>query len=223
MDDISSVFFFTKVKKPKKDNSSRKRLTQLDKNRAKFWVTPAPAASTGRPRPSPQKRKSKETLFEGMGISLVYSICQTEKGVAVGPNSAVPPVYTDEIVKYLKWVRRTSHLHMNCFVIAFGYLYRLLRTREDKGHRANEPLVFTRSNWKLLVITAIMIAQKFSDDESYFNNEFVKLLGPKYTIKQLNKMEVAVLVGLNWDCFFTPQEYQDYYRCIRRYAAKVIK
>jgi hypothetical protein len=56
-----------------------------------------------------------------------------------------------------------------------------------------------------------MIAQKFCDDESYFNNEFVKLLGPKYTIKQLNKMEVVVLTGLNWNCFFTPQEYQNYY------------
>lgn len=162
---------------------------------------------------------NKETLFEGMGNSLVFSIRKTEKGLAGGQNS--PPVHTDEVVKCLKWVHRNSHLPMNCFVIAFGYLYRLVRTREEKGssmHRPKELFVLTRSNWKLLVITAIMVAQKFSDDESYLNNEFVKLLEPKYNIKQLNKMEVVVLTGLNWDCSFTLQEYQDYYRRIRWYA-----
>ena len=66
--------------------------------------------------------------------------------------------------------------------------------------------------------TAIMIAQKFSTDESYSNYEIAKLLRAEYTLNQLNEMEVGILTKLNWDCFFTPQEYQDYYRCIRWYA-----
>ena len=158
---------------------------------------------------SPDKRRvllrqnekmCKNALFEGMAKSLVSTIkCQADD----------PPVHIDEVDEYLKWVRRRSMLHMDCFVVAFGYLYRLVENR-----RIKEPLVFTRSNWRLLVITAIMIAQKFSDDESYPNNEFAKLVKPEYTIKQLNKMEVTFLVGLNWNCSITPQEYQDYYRCI---------
>ena len=227
MNDISSVLFFTKVKKPKK-KPPRKTSTTLNKIWSKFRVKPASASPACRPRPPIQKPsksaaklfngiKSREILFEGMGISLVYSICKTEKGLAVGPV-----LHTNEVVEYLKWVCRTSQLHMNCFVVAFGYLNRLLRTREEKGHQATEPLTFTRSNWKLLVITAIMIAQKFCDDESYFNNEFAKLLGRKYTIKQLNKMEVEILAGLNWDCFFTPQEYQNCYYCIQWYALDMI-
>ena len=67
-----------------------------------------------------------------------------------------------------------------------------------------------------------MIAQKFNHDESYPNAEIVKLLEPECTIKQLNKMEVVVLTELLWDCSFTPQEYQPYYRYIRSYATLLL-
>ena len=149
-------------------------------------------------------RQPKKTLFEGMAESLVSNIRKTEKCRAIEP-----PLHTDYVTDYLKWVRRSCRLRMDCFVVAFGYLYRLVERR-----RIKDPFLLTRSNWRLLVITAIMIAQKFSNDESYPNNEFAKLLKPEYTIQQLNKMEVAFLVGLNWNCSFTPQEYRDYYRCI---------
>ena len=65
-----------------------------------------------------------------------------------------------------------------------------------------------------------MVAQKVSDDVSYHNIDFVKLLGPAYTIKHLNKMEVAFLSGLNWDCSFTFQEYDAYYRWIAALSKK---
>ena len=152
------------------------------------------------------EKMGKNTLFEGMAKSLVSNIRTTEKCRATLRASGV---HTGEVAEYLKWVRRISRLRMDCFVVAFGYLYRLVDRR-----RIKEPLLLTRSNWRLLVITAIMIAQKFSDDESYPNNEFAKLVKPEYTIKQLNKMEVAFLVGLNWNCCFTPQEYHYYYRRI---------
>ena len=152
------------------------------------------------------EKMGKNTLFEGMAKSLVSNIRTTEKWRATLRASGV---HTGEVDEYLKWVRRISRLRMDCFVVAFGYLYRLVERR-----RIKDPFLLTRSNWRLLVITAIMIAQKFSNDESYPNNEFAKLLKPEYTIQQLNKMEVAFLVGLNWNCSFTPQEYRDYYRCI---------
>ena len=152
------------------------------------------------------EKMGKNTLFEGMAKSLESNIRTTEKCRASLQASGV---HTGEVDEYLKWVRRISRLRMDCFVVAFGYLYRLVERR-----RIKDPFLLTRSNWRLLVITAIMIAQKFSDDESYPNNEFAKLLKPEYTIQQLNKMEVAFLVGLNWNCSFTPQEYRDYYRCI---------
>ena len=167
---------------------------------AKLLRHPRSAAAEG------GEKMGKNTLFEGMAKSLVSNIRTTEKCRATLRASGV---HTGEVDEYLKWVRRISRLRMDCFVVAFGYLYRLVDRR-----RIKEPLLLTRSNWRLLVITAIMIAQKFSDDESYPNNEFAKLLKPEYTIQQLNKMEVAFLVGLNWNCSFTPQEYRDYYRCI---------
>ena len=139
-----------------------------------------------------------------MAKSLASNIRKTEKCRAIEP-----PLHTDYVTDYLKWVRRSCRLRMDCFVVAFGYLYRLV-----ERHRIKEGFVITRSNWKLLVVTAIMIAQKFNDDESYTNTAFVKLLKSEYTIKQLNKMEVAFLVGLNWNCCFTPQEYHYYYRRI---------
>ena len=152
------------------------------------------------------EKMGKNTLFEGMAKSLVSNIRTTEKCRATLRASGV---HTGEVDEYLKWVRRISRLRMDCFVVAFGYLYRLVERR-----RIKDPFLLTRSNWRLLVITAIMIAQKFSNDESYPNTEFIKLLEPDYTIKQLNQMEVEFLGRLNWNCSFTPQEYYDYYRCI---------
>ena len=193
-------------------------------------------------KPKIVNQTRKEILFEGMGNSLVISIRTTEKcltnigqepersgrrtaGTGATPSAPAPApgsVHTDEVVKYLKWVRKNTHLPMNCFVVAFGYLYRLTHPREETGAGSTtsvrHPIVFTRSNWRLLVITAIMIAQKFSHDESYPNSEIVKLLGTKYTVKRLNKMEVSILTGLNWDCSFTLQEYKDYCRYLRWYA-----
>ncbi len=185
-------------------------------------------------------RTRKDILFEGLGNSLVISIRTTEKcltnigqepersgrrtaGSGATPKAPAPgSVHTDEVVKYLKWVRKNTQLPMNCFVVACGYLYRLTHPREETGAGSTtsvrHPIVFTRSNWRLLVITAIMIAQKFSHDESYPNSEIVKLLGTKYTVKRLNKMEVSILTGLNWDCSFTLQEYKDYCRYLRWYA-----
>lgn len=238
-------------KKKKRRRSSRNILTQFDKIWSKFFVKPASVLSTGSTpfeeappstkcpdrtaevsknrNPKIITRTRKDILFEGMGNSLVISIRTTEKCLTNGQKSAAgPPVHTEEVVKYLKWVRRNTQLHMNCFVIAFGYLYRLVHSREENGAgpsgstSVRHHIVFTRSNWRLLVITAIMIAQKFNHDESYPNAEIVKLLEPEYTIKQLNKMEVVVLTELLWDCSFTPQEYQDYYRYIRWYATLLL-
>ena len=245
------TYYLLEGKKKKRGRSSRNILTQFDKIWSKFFVKPASVSSTGSTsfeeappstkcpdrtaevsknrNPKIITRTRKDILFEGMGNSLVISIRTTEKYLTNGQKSAAgPPVHTEEVVKYLKWVRRNTQLHMNCFVIAFGYLYRLVHSREENGAgpsgstSVRHHIVFTRSNWRLLVITAIMIAQKFNHDESYPNAEIVKLLEPECTIKQLNKMEVVVLTELLWDCSFTPQEYQDYYRYIRWYATLLL-
>ena len=170
---------------------------RLRRTRAAYCLKPSAESFPTKQLRLPEK-VGKNTLFEGMAKSLVSRFFR---------RTFEPRV--DEVDEYLKWVRRSSRIRMDCFVVAFGYLYRLVDRRQIK-----DPFVLTRSNWKLLVITAILIAQKFSDDESYPNNEFVKLLEPDYTIKQLNKTEVEILGRLNWNCSFTPQEYYDYYRCI---------
>ena len=169
----------------------------LRRTRAAYCLKPSAESFPTKQLRLPEK-VGKNTLFEGMAKSLVSRFFR---------RTFEPRV--DEVDEYLKWVRRSSRIRMDCFVVAFGYLYRLVDRRQIK-----DPFVLTRSNWKLLVITAILIAQKFSDDESYPNTEFIKLLEPDYTIKQLNQMEVEFLGRLNWNCSFTPQEYYDYYRCI---------
>jgi len=235
VDKIWSKFFGTcaPVLSPSSDVVTRLEesdyVTRLEES-DKTAVPPSSLHPAKNLKPKIVNQTRKEILFEGMGNSLVISIRTTEKCLTNGQKSAAgPPVlHTEEVVKYLKWVRRNTQLHMNCFVIAFGYLYRLVHSREENGAgpsgstSVRHHIVFTRSNWRLLVITAIMIAQKFNHDESYPNAEIVKLLKPEYTIKQLNKMEVVVLTELLWDCSFTPQEYQDYYRYIRWYATLLL-
>lgn len=129
-------------------------------------------------------------------------IRQTER------SSQDSPLDPSEVVDHLLRVYKNSQLQMQCFVVAFGYLHRLVRPKANGGLPA---LVFDRSNWMLLLTTAILIAQKFDDDDSYLSRDFAKLLAPVHTGVQLNKMEVTFLVGLNWDCSFTPRELETHY------------
>ena len=129
------------------------------------------------------------------------------------------------IYEFLKRVRRWTCLHPYCFVAALRYLHRIVwspvpesSSMEVRPRLPKNRLVLTSRNWKLLVTTAIMVAQKNIDDESYLNKDFVVLLGPAYNIKQLNKMESTFLGHLNWDYSFTPQECAVYYRWIRALA-----
>lgn len=163
-------------------------------------------------------------LFAGMATIVETTIRENEQRLG---NTLSSRKYKKKIDDFLKWVCRCSHLHLYCFVAAVGYLHRMVWTPSEeyssmaiRRRPSKDRLVLTRNNWKLLVTTAIMVAQKVSDDVSYHNIDFVKLLGPAYTIKHLNKMEVAFLSGLNWDCSFTFQEYDAYYRWIAALSEK---
>ena len=164
-----------------------------------------------------------DLLFEGMANILEFSIRKNKKWGGSERNSTK---YKTEVVEYLQFVHKNSQLQLYCFVAAFIYLHRLVWTPPAKkgftmfGRRGGRnPFVITRSNWMLLVTIAVMVAQKFNDDDRYLNIDFAKLC-PKYNIKQLNKMEVDFLVGLNWDCSFTQQEYYAYYRWITTLAGE---
>jgi len=168
-----------------------------------------------------------EFLFEGMANIIEATIRENEQRLG---NTLFPLGYKKKIDDFLKWVYKCSHLHLYCFVVAVGYLHRMVWTPAEeyssmsvrRRRRPKDLLVLTRKNWKLLVATAIMVAQKFSDDVSYLNTDFVKLLGPAYHITQLNKMEVEFLVGLNWNCSFTFQDYHAYYGWISALSKRCV-
>ena len=157
--------------------------------------------STTPPPPLPPIADVNARLFEGMAIIIEATI----RGNGWRGNTLDPRKYKKSIKKFLKKIRKHSDLHPFCFVAAMGYLYRV---------RAATPFSLTPSTWKLLVATAIMVAQKVSDDESYFNSDFVKLLGPTYNLTQLNQTEAKFLISLNWNCSFTFSEYRRYYKWI---------
>jgi len=169
-------------------------------------------------------RPGNVRLFEGMATIIETTIRENEQRLG---NTLSSRKYEKKIDDFLKWVCRCSHLHLYCFVAAVGYLHRMVWTPSEeyssmavRRRPSTDRLVLTRNNWKLLVTTAIMVAQKVSDDVSYLNIDFVRLLGPAYTIKHLNKMEAAFLIRLNWDCSFTFQEYDAYSRWIAALSEK---
>ena len=165
-------------------------------------------------------RPSSPLLFEGMAKILETSIFKNKKERRRGRNSTK---YKKEVVEYLKFVYKHSELKLYCFVSAFIYLHRLVWTPATKDPpETRKVFVLTRSNWMVLVTTAIMIAQKFNDDDKYLNIDFIKLC-PNYDLHQLNKMEVDFLVGLNWDCSFTRQEYDAYYKWIAEKGKMIVR
>jgi len=126
----------------------------------------------------------------------------------------------DEVYNDLPEVEETRNYCLNILVsckmekevimASLVYLERVL-IRNDYA--------LTVRNWRKLVLTTLIIASKFWDDESFENHNFAKVFS-LYDTEQINEMERMLLERIEYDLEITTPEYTKYYFVLRHFADK---
>uniref|UniRef100_A0A7N0T3T5 Cyclin n=1 Tax=Kalanchoe fedtschenkoi TaxID=63787 RepID=A0A7N0T3T5_KALFE len=116
------------------------------------------------------------------------------------------------IQQYLERIFTYSSCSPSCFVIARIYIDRLLK---------RQSMHLTSLNVHRLLITGIMVAAKFMDD-AFFNNAYYARVGGIST-KELNKLEMTFLFGLDFRVHVTTDTFSKYCLMLHAEAPGVLK
>ncbi|KAJ9543309.1 hypothetical protein OSB04_023016 [Centaurea solstitialis] len=100
--------------------------------------------------------------------------------------------YVDRIYKY-------SRCSPSCFVVAYIYIDRFMRS---------ENVIVTSLNVHRLLITSVMLAAKFVDD-AFFNNAYYAKVGG-VTTSELNRMEMKFLFGIDFRLYVSLSTFGKY-------------
>ena len=104
------------------------------------------------------------------------------------------------IEDYLNRIRKYSKLEDSTLIIALIYIDRLLK---------NQKIVLSIFNVHRILLTAILLAIKYNEDEIYDNSFFARIFG--ITTKELNKLENKFLDLIEFKLFITKKTFQLYY------------
>jgi hypothetical protein len=117
-----------------------------------------------------------------------------------------PPAIT--IFDYLHRIARYALCSGECFVLALVYVDRIIQQ--------NPTFVVNSLNIHRLLITSVMLAAKFFDDQ-YFNNAYYAKVGG-VPANEMNSLEVEFLFMTNFSLFVTTDTYRQYYQELWNHA-----
>ncbi|GBE61669.1 cyclin2 related protein [Babesia ovata] len=102
------------------------------------------------------------------------------------------------IADYVSRIARHVRCSNECFVLALVYIERITRMHKD--------FAVSILNVHRLIITAVMLAAKFSDDV-YYSNKFYAQVGG-VNVAEINMLEAQFLTMLNFQLYVSALEYE---------------
>ena len=115
-------------------------------------------------------------------------------------NVKIPKISIED---YLNRIQKYSDLEDSTLVIALIYIDRLLENRN---------IILSKYNVYRILLTAVLLAIKYNEDEIYDNSFFAKIFG--VTIKELNKLENEFLDLIEFKLFISRKTFKLYYNRI---------
>lgn len=112
------------------------------------------------------------------------------------------------IKDYLLRIGRYSACSGECFVLALVYIDRIIQN--------NPSFIVSSLNIHRLLITSVMLAAKFYDDQYYNNAYFGKVGG--VPCHEINSLEVEFLFMCNFSLAVPAQQYEQYYNELVNHA-----
>lgn len=122
-------------------------------------------------------------------------------------SSYVPGI---SILAYLERIRKYSRCSDSCFIVALIYIDRVIEIRN---------VVLTSLNVHRILLTSVLIAAKFFDDE-FFNNAFYSKLGgvPAW---EMNTLELEFLHLVNFSLYISNDVFMKYQSELRNYISVI--
>ena len=106
-----------------------------------------------------------------------------------------PPL--PDVGGYIQMLMRRQRCSPSCAVVALVYIERL----EGKIPRA----CVNSGNIRLLLLTAMMLAGKWLEDDHFSNAEWAAVAG--VSVHELNRLELFILTTLHWGVFVSQAEF----------------
>jgi len=103
--------------------------------------------------------------------------------------------------EYLERIAKYSGCSSESLVLALVYIDRIIQGSQN--------FIVNSYSIHRLLITSVMLAAKFFDDQ-YYNNAYYAKVG-SVTYSEMNALEVEFLFMLNFDLFVTTETYKQYY------------
>ncbi|CAD8174742.1 unnamed protein product [Paramecium octaurelia] len=129
--------------------------------------------------------------------------------IDISLSNYIPNV--DIIQNYCKNIMTTTKMEREVAIISMIYINRLLEH--------NQGLEINCLNWQKILFTALVMASKIWDDESFENNNFAKVL-TQFTTIQINEMEKVFLKLIEYHLYVNSGDYARQYFLLRTYADK---
>ncbi|KAF7794696.1 hypothetical protein EIP86_005834 [Pleurotus ostreatoroseus] len=124
------------------------------------------------------------------------------------PNSATAALQfavAPEFVRFMQKVLETTQVSQSVIVLSLQYIYRLKeRNRSTNGHAGSEYRV---------AIAALMMANKFVDDNTYTNKTWSDVSG--IALEEINRMEREFLQGIDFDLYVDEPSYQTWLNLLK--------
>lgn len=139
-----------------------------------------------------------------MGVPTMYTLARLPPPKPV--PKAYPVPHASEIAVFLENIRQRARLTPQALVITLIYVDRM-------EARSKGVLLHARS-WRPVVFASILLASKVWHDISYWNSDFSSIC-PMFTVRNINKMERAMLTLLQYNTMVSPSQYASYYFSLR--------
>lgn len=152
------------------------------------------------------------TLSDGPPSNAVSlpKILVTSFDAAFNDPEARAGVKPDEnsIYNFSKNIIVRSQMEREASIVSLVYLERLV---SRTGFRVNE------ANWKRLLFTALLLASKTWDDDTFENQHFASMF-TMFSLQQINQMECVFLTLIDYSLIVRGSDFALYYFILRTYA-----
>lgn len=172
---------------------------------------------------STMSQPDNDELLKCMASAVLYHV---EKGVA-SPHKTFYDIFNEEkipiqrgkvdckkmpdadtIYKFLSMIFKAERLDSECAIMCLAYIERII---------ALTGLTMDPTNWRRIVLSALILASKVWEDQSVWNVDFLPVFD-NLTAQDLNKLERQFLALLQYNVSLTASLYAKYYFELRTFS-----
>ena len=122
----------------------------------------------------------------------------------------IPPPDPQTIFDFIADIFIVTKMEREVIILALIYIERLI---------FNTGLLLTSRNWRRILLTAMIIASKVWDDNSFENNHFAQVFS-NLGVSEINTLERIFLELINYKIFVKQSEYFKYLLMIKKISLK---